>query len=218
MPERGEYPMRRRGTICVLTGERGSGKTSICTQVVADARAHGLDVAGLLTGRSGPEPGDPRQVIDLRSGDSRPFGVQERNGSPARGPYSRTQRGPAPLTLGSGGAASAQSDPLTPGWGYAADVFAWANEVLSQATPCDLFVVDEVGPLELVGGRGWVRALDVLRDRDFGMALVVCRPGLLDELEASLGGPPARIFQAELENADELAGAILAEMPDGSRP
>ena len=206
--------MRQEGAICVLTGERGSGKTMVCTQVVAEARARGLDVAGLLTGRSGPEPGDPRQVIDLHSGESRPFGAQERSGDPAEDSDSRAPESPAP---GAGGAASTQSDSLTPGWGYAADVFAWANEVLSRATPCDLLVVDEVGPLELLGGRGWVQALGVLRDRDFGMALVVCRPGLLDELEASLGAPPARVFQAELENADELAAAVIAEMLDGLR-
>ncbi len=204
--------MRQEGVIYVLTGERGSGKTLICTQVVADARARGLDVAGLLTGRSGPEPGDPRQVIDLRSGDSRLFGIQERNGTSAGDSFSRTRKGPAPPAPGPSDAASVQSDPLTAGWGYAADVFAWANEVLSQAAPCDLLVVDEVGSLELLGGRGWVQALEVLRDGDFGMALVVCRAGLLDELEAALGAAPARVFRAEPEHTDELAATILAEM------
>jgi hypothetical protein len=153
-------------------------------------------------------------VIDLRSGASRLFGVQERSGDPADNSDSRVPESPAPAA---GAAASTQSDPLTPGWGYSADVFAWANEVLSEATPCDLLVVDEVGPLELLGGRGWVQALDLLRDRDFGMALAVCRPSLLQALEASLGSPPARVFQADPENTDELAAAVIAEMLDGLR-
>jgi nucleoside-triphosphatase THEP1 len=204
--------MRQRGAIYVLTGERGSGKTLICTQIVADARARGLDVAGLLTGRSGPEPGDPRQVVDLRSGESRPFGTQEHSGSHGGGSGTEAQKDPVQEAPGSAGAVSPVSDPLTPGWGYAADVFEWADEVLSRATPCDLLVVDEVGPLELLGARGWVRALELLREHDFRMALVVCRPDLLDELEASLGAPPEGVFRADPENADELAATMLGEM------
>jgi nucleoside-triphosphatase THEP1 len=204
--------MAQRGAIYVLTGERGSGKSLICTQIVADARARGLDVAGLLTGRSGPEPGDPRQVVDLRSGESRTFGAQE------RGDHTSSVSGVGALEAGTraprarADAVSNRSDPLTPGWDYAAEVFSWANEVLTHATPCDLLVVDEVGPLELLGGRGWVKALEVLRERDFRMALVVCRPELLDELEASLGDSPERVFRVDLENADELAATILEEM------
>ncbi len=142
----------------VLTGERSTGKTLVCTDLAAEGRARGLDVAGILTAPSGPELHAPRQVIDIRSGSNRLFGVPSDGGT----------------------------DPLTPRWSLNADVFAWATEVVMSATPCDLLIVDELGPLELTGGRGWVRALDVLRRGDYGAALVVCRPGLLGELEASL--------------------------------
>jgi hypothetical protein len=204
-------PMRPKGAVYVLTGERGSGKTLVCTELVAAARARGLDVAGILTGLSGLEPDGPRQVIDIRSGSSRLFGAQTANDEAGA-----TSRGRRPRSAAGNGAgratAGTSSDLLTPGWEYEAEVFAWADEVLSRATPCDLLIVDELGPLELLGGRGWVGALSVLRAGDFVAALVVCRPGLLDELEASLDRPPAHLFEAVLETSDTLPAAILKEM------
>lgn len=176
--------MQARGAYYVLTGERGSGKTLVCTDLAAEARARDLDVAGILTAPSGSGAHAPRQVIDLRSGTSRRFGAPVEGGD----------------------------DPLTPGWEYEAAVFAWVTEVLSMATPCDLLIVDEVGPLELVGGRGWVSALAVLRGGQFGAALVVCRPSLLAGLEASLGSAPAGLFKADPATSDTLPDTILEKM------
>lgn len=187
MSPSGEVPSR--GPYYVLTGERGSGKTLVCNELAAEARARGLDVAGILTGSSGPELHAAREVVDLRSGASRVFG---------------SESSPDGVSTG--------SDPLTPGWQLDEDVFAWATEVLSAATPCDLLIVDEVGPLELLGGRGWVRALDVLRAGHFHAALVVCRPNLLDKLESSLEVPPVALFQVDPKQTDALPDLILAKM------
>ncbi len=176
--------MQTRGVYYVLTGGRNSGKTLVCNDLAAEARARDMDVAGIMTSLSGPELQAPREVIDLRTGASRLFGVPTHAGS----------------------------DPLAPGWALQAEVFEWASGVLTRATPCDLLIVDEIGPLELVGGRGWVVALEVVRRRDYGAALVVCRPDLLDRLEESLEGPPAASFEADPENSDALPDLILAEM------
>lgn len=181
--------MRSHGLIYVVTGERGSGKSTICAQVARDAAGRGMSVAGILTERSSPEPGAARKVVDMRSGEVRLFGAQSVHGS------------------GSG-----RSDPLTPGWEFDSDVFAWANQVFARSTPCELLIVDEVGPLELLGGRGWASALAALRSRDFGVALVVCRPGLLAQLETSLGAPPSRLFVVGVENRDGLPATIVARL------
>jgi nucleoside-triphosphatase THEP1 len=178
--------MQARGSYYVLTGERNTGKTLLCNDLAAEARARGLDVAGILTASSGPELHAAREVIDLRTGASRPFGAPAQTGA----------------------------DPLTPCWEIRSDVFEWATQVLSAATPCDLLIVDELGPLELVGGRGWAHALDVLRKGDYRAALVVCRPSLLDKLEASLGTPPAGSFEADPDQSDTLSDLILSKMFD----
>ena len=186
--------MEERGAYYVLTGGRNSGKTLVCNGLAAAARARDMDVAGLLTGPSGPEPHAPREVIDLRTGSSRRFGEPVEAGN---------EPGPP---------AQSGSDPLAPGWSLHTEVFEWANEVLETATPCDLFIIDEIGRLELVGGRGWAVALDVLRAGDYGAALVVCRPSLLETLEMSLNGPPAASFEADSENSYALPDVILEEM------
>jgi nucleoside-triphosphatase THEP1 len=186
----GQAAMRSHGLIYVVTGERGAGKSTVCAQVAREAAGRGMIVAGVLTERCSPEPGAARRVVDLRSGQVRPFGVQS-----ARGP------------------SSGQSDPLTPSWEFDPEGFAWANEVFARATPCYLLIVDEVGPLELVGGRGWTAALAALNSHEFGAAVVVCRPGLLAQLETSLGAPPSRLFAVDAETRDDLPAMIMAALP-----
>jgi nucleoside-triphosphatase THEP1 len=44
----------------------------------------------------------------------------------------------------------------------------------------DLFFVDELGPLELLRGQGWADVIPMIRARDFGAALVVVRPELIE--------------------------------------
>lgn len=195
--------MRPGGLIYVVTGERGSGKSTVCARVVREAAERGLTVAGILTERVEPGQGASRRVVDLRSGESRPFGAQDR--SKNRGPDDRAASAVPPASAGS----SISTDPLTPGWEFDSEVFLWANEVLSRSTPCDLLVVDEVGPLELLGGRGWVNALEVMRSGDFRAALVVCRPGLLTELWERLGEAPGAVFEVSPETRGTMPGTIL---------
>jgi nucleoside-triphosphatase THEP1 len=176
----------------VLTGERGAGKSVLCKRVADEAGRRGLSVAGLVTERLDDAPGSPRRVIDLASGESRLFGSQR--------------------------AAAAGTDPLTPGWDYDQGMFDWANQVLSRSTPCDLLIVDEVGPLELKGSRGWVKALEALCAGDFRVALVVCRPALLPELTERLGSEPTQFTEVDLDTRESLAATLLqALFPARSR-
>jgi len=178
------------GSVYVVTGERGSGKSTVCAQTVLLAQAAGLAVTGILTEREGPQEGALRRVIDIRSGERRRFGSR-------------------PASVRDSSNDPAASDPLTPGWEFESEVFAWANEVLSRAVPSDLMIVDELGPLELVGGRGWANALAVLRCGDFRAAVVVCRPGLLDVLYEHLGRLPDARFDVTMQTREALPAAIM---------
>ena len=198
--------MPPEGLIYVVTGDKGSGKSTVCAWVARAAAENGLVVAGVLTERADDgDPGAQRRVVDLRSGESRPFGSQNRERIGDR------RRATMPVDTDR----TAAIDPLTPGWDFDAEVFSWVDAVLSRATPCDLLVVDELGPLELLGGRGWVSALEVLRSRDYGVALVVCRPKLLDVLKEQLDPVPTTLFEVTLEGRDALPTAILAGWPGG---
>jgi len=141
----------------LITGPRGAGKTTLCTRFAAAAREAGLDVAGLL---SPARLADGRKagidVRDLRSGEQHP--LAERRGD--------------------------MDGPGTDEWAFHADALAWGEARLREATPCDVLIVDELGPLELVHGEGWQEALTALERRAFRLALVVIRPELLETARA----------------------------------
>ena len=100
------------------------------------------------------------------------------------------------------------ADPLTPGWWYDGDVFRWGNEVFERARGCEALIVDELGPVEILGGRGWTHPLEQLVAGDFKTAIVVCRPGLLDHFMALVGREPDWVFEVTVENRDGLPAAI----------
>jgi nucleoside-triphosphatase THEP1 len=86
---------------------------------------------------------------------------------------------------------------------------AWGDDVLASATECDLLVVDELGPLEIERGRGWVGALGVLRTGDFTLALVVVRPELLVQAQLKLPASATTVFTVTHQNRDDLPDVLV---------
>lgn len=165
--------------VVVLTGERGIGKTTICRETVALARARGHECGGILTlARDGV-----RDVYDVRSGDAR-----------------RLTRD-----------AADESIVVQGRFQFRSKAFDWGREVLARSVPCDLLVVDEIGPLEIERDEGWVVAFDVLEGGSFALALVVVRPELVAQAQRRLPGPGTTIVTATRENRDRLP-AVLMEM------
>jgi nucleoside-triphosphatase THEP1 len=91
-------------------------------------------------------------------------------------------------------------------------VLSWARQRLSPATPGDLVVIDEIGPLELERGEGWANALDVLKEGDFGLALVVVRPELVAQAKQGLPCCATEVLEVTLENRDQLPATLLRMM------
>jgi nucleoside-triphosphatase THEP1 len=180
---------RPRARLFVITGERGAGKSVACARLAGLLRERGVDVGGVITERS--EAGSDREAVDVATGARRPFGRQG-------------QAGEAP----SAAPAQGVEDPLTPSWRYDDDVFRWGNEVFARDGDREVLLVDELGPVELLGGRGWTRPLERLAAGDFQTAVVVCRPGLLDRLSTLVGRPPDSLFVVTVENRDGLPGAV----------
>lgn len=135
-----------------------------CVQLADLARQRALNCAGVISParfEGGVKVGI--DVLDVRTGQRRPLAE-------------------------AGGAGGSPTELRTPRYRFDADAVAWGGEVLNAACPCDVLIVDELGPLELERGQGWANALDILRDGPFGMAVVVVRPGLLDVFRARLAG------------------------------
>jgi nucleoside-triphosphatase len=173
------------GQIAILSGERGTGKSTVCQRLAGLARSRGRACAGIITLS---RHDDVRDVLDVASGAVRRLTI-EGDGQPA-------------VLLGR--------------FRFAADTLAWGAQVLEQALPCDLLIVDELGPLEIERGEGWHRALDVLASEGYRLAVVVVRPGLVEQV---LDRIPARATTVvvTLENRDHLPTELLERLEDTVR-
>ena len=68
-------------------------------------------------------------------------------------------------------------------WYFDAQVLGWGNQVLKNCLPCDLLVIDELGPLEFNRQIGLTAAFNVLPERRYKIGCVVIRPSLLAEAQ-----------------------------------
>lgn len=153
----------------IVTGWRGSGKTTFCSEMLQTARLAGWDTAGLLSPavfRGGIK--DSILAEDIRSGAKRLLAAAH--------PQTETD-----LAFGE--------------WFFNRNTLEWGNRVLQASIPCDLLVIDELGPLEFKLSLGWVSAWDVIKTAQFRLALVVIRPELLETAQNVL--PPHQTIQMD---------------------
>lgn len=94
---------------------------------------------------------------------------------------------------------------------FDSETLSWGGDVLTRSVPCDLLVVDEIGPLEIERDRGWVVAFDVLQSGSFALAVVVVRPELVSQAQLRLPRLDRQILVTTRENRDRLP-ALLIEM------
>ena len=171
------------GKIILLTGEIESGKTSYCLDVLKIAREQRIQVAGLLS--PGIFEGGEKISIDalnLKSGTRRRLAELKEN-----------------QTLGL----------ETKRWSFYPEVVLWGNQVLQDAIPTDLLMVDELGPLEFHQNSGWINGFDVLESNAFQVALVVIRPSLIKE--ASQHWNIAQTIDLSAPGSTPLSGSELFE-------
>ncbi len=175
--------------ILVLTGEPGVGKTTLLERIAADLQTRNIDVAGLVSPAVFSD-GAKREIAsrDLRSGEAVPMAV------PVEAP-----RGPDDL-----------------GWRLLPEGADWANAVLRRSTPCDVLLIDEIGPNELLLNAGWREAFDVLENAHYRAALVVVRPILLDAFRQRFPERPPAIHRltdsTRRETRERLLAALLSAL------
>jgi nucleoside-triphosphatase len=143
----------------IVTGERGAGKTTFCRRLAESARAAGWDTAGIISlprFEDGEKTGI--QILELRTGTVHLL-------------------------------ASRRDEELAGfrfcGWKFSEAALAWGNEACRRATPCDLLVIDEVGPLELKAGNGVNESIRALESGAFRMAAAVIRSSYSEHFHRS---------------------------------
>ncbi|MFP3853977.1 MAG: nucleoside-triphosphatase [Anaerolineales bacterium] len=152
--------MKQAGERWLLTGERNSGKTRALELLLAwlTKNRPALQVAGLIS------PGvyqDGKKIaidiVDLRTDDHR------RLADPKE---------------------SAQQGLSTKRWFFYTDIIAWGNRKLREINSCDIFIIDELGPLEFEREDGFQIALPLMDRAAFRLGFAVVRPSLLDRAES----------------------------------
>ena len=148
--------MKDQGKITLISGESDSGKTRFCRQAAGALKELGWDVAGIVSPAVFNEGGKfAIDGLDLRSGERRRLAELTAAGNPLQGP--QTKR-----------------------WQFSMQALRWCNEVLQNATPCDLLIIDELGPLEFDRGEGLLAGFEANDSRQFKTSLTVVRTSLLE--------------------------------------
>ena len=164
----------------LITGSRGSGKTTLCTRLVEAAREAGWQTAGIL---SNPVfEGSIRTAIqaeDLRSGTARQLAA--RSDSPT---------------------------PGSQHWKFDNAVMAWCNQVFSDSAPTDLLVVDELGLLEFEHQAGFQAGFAAVDAQAYAVALVVIRAEMLGP--AMLRWPDANLVEVDTPEDSAYKAQVLA--------
>jgi nucleoside-triphosphatase THEP1 len=171
-----------RAQIVILTGAPGTGKTTTCRQLVDRVRDLGHDCAGILCPSrvaGGVKVGI--DVVDVRTEERRQLAeVDELPGALRMGPYR-----------------------------FDEEAIAWGVARLGIACPCDLLIVDEVGPLEMSGVGGWTNAVEILRTGDCRLAVAVVRPSLVDAVRAAVNASGRAQIRACVSMGPTVATEIL---------
>ena len=139
----------------IISGERKAGKTTFCRRVIDAARTAGWQVSGVLSPAvfcQGEKTGI--NLLDLKTG-------LEQQMARVRRPDEDTA--------------------FSLNWIFDPSQLKRGNEILKKAVPCDLLVIDELGPLELRHKQGWQAGIKILHEGHYRLALLVIRPELLDK-------------------------------------
>ena len=149
--------MKDQGKLTLISGEIESGKTRFCRQAAGAVKELGWDVAGIVSPAVFNEGGKfAIDGLDLRSGERRRLADLTAAGGTLQGP--KTKR-----------------------WHFSMQALHWCNEVLQNAIPCDLLIIDELGPLEFDRGEGLLAGFDANNSRQFKASLTVVRKSLLEK-------------------------------------
>lgn len=173
---------RKRSTVFIITGKRGTGKTTVTGNVIERLRTKGFTVAGILQ----PEyiSGGKRAgfyVKDIVNGTRMILCIRE--------------------------ASTMHRTPVL--FRFNDDAFKFGKSVLSVSNVrySDLVVIDEIGPLELEGN-GWADAITLLRTQWNGPMIWIVREKLIDGIVKKWNVDDYTVFDINYTDAVTIANRI----------
>lgn len=180
--------------IYLITGDSNSGKTSFCSnflRMLPKSAHQKWRIRGILSPPLIHQ--DEKQgilAIDLDSGESRRLAVLN-TGAPGKVQTSR--------------------------WQFDVDTLQWCNQVLANSVPCDLLIVDELGPLEFQRKSGFMEGIHAVDSGNFLLGLIVVRSSLLEiALDRWPDALPIQIATPAL--AESAAVSLLQSLKEDGSP
>jgi len=175
----------------IITGSVGIGKTTVCKKLLELARKDGYTCGGILT----PKAIDGNNVkgieaIDIQTGERECLAaLEDIYDGPRIGRYFFNPEG-----------------------------ISFGAKAIEKGASADIFIVDEIGYLELQGG-GFACAIAKVRAKKMANSILVIRKELVLDFQAQLdNGLP--IFEATLENRSDLPQRIysylVTSLPEAS--
>lgn len=174
------------GEIFLITGETQTGKTNLCLDLYKEALEANIKVGGVIS-PAVFEGGDKTaiDVLNLKNGKQKRLADVKTGG---------------------------QSELETQHWSFSLEAVDWGNDMLREAVPCDLLIVDELGPLEFYRAEGWVNGFGAVENGEYRAAVVVIRPSLIDI--AARRWNVSRIIDLNLPAPVPLTGKVLFNILD----
>ncbi len=175
--------------IIALSGVSGAGKTTLCMEIYRRLSARGVDVAGILSPPVFENDIKTRIMVrDLRTGRQTQLAEKE----------------PVPGSL------------TEKRWRFSDEGWTHGQTGLDRALPCDVLIIDEIGPIEMLHAEGWVSAFELLKEAGYRKAVVTVRPDLLDRFRARTGTAMSVMLTASTESREAILERICRQIELGS--
>ena len=170
--------------IHIITGPVHSGKTTLARETVEALKKEGVGVSGVIS--EAVTAGDRYLGYD---------GVDIKSGS--RFPLLRKPRADGSLKTG--------------GFYFVPEGLTSARGIIDSSSPGEVVIIDELGPSEVIEGRGlWQSARRVFTG-DWEV-LAVVRDRLLDKFRTLIGKQEVRVHNAGIERTGGIALEIKSHM------
>lgn len=173
---------RKRNTVFIITGKRGTGKTTVAREIVGKLRGNGINVSGIL------------QPEFITNGRRAGFYVED---------VSNGER----MLLCVRTAETMHRTPVLFSFNDEAFVFGKNALSVSKAGDSDIVVIDEVGPMEL-DDNGWADVISSLRTRLNTPMIWVVREKLIGDIVRKWNVDDYIVFDIHYTDADTIAGRI----------
>ena len=147
--------MDEQKKIFIITGEVGSGKTLLISNLLAEISKLGIKAAGIYSParfENGEKTGI--FVVDISSGLDKLLATHQPGWDPDN-PIREWKMDPVVLKSG--------------------------DALLRNSVPTTVLIIDELGFLEFEKNTGWVSAFEILEKGAFEIAIIVVRSSLLDQ-------------------------------------